>query len=119
MKIAVQCESPLLQKSLELLLNDSLCSLKQCDIVLSDKKALSVDKPMLWVSQESGANIVKPFSKESLHNALKQYFSTRHQQSSSSNEKEARFFELVDKIEKLTDTYKINMIKLIREHYEK
>ena len=41
MKIAVECKSPLLQKSLELFLEQYLSSVKQCDIVVRDKECMN------------------------------------------------------------------------------
>ena len=40
MKVAIQCESALLQRSLELFLEGHLSSLKQCDIVIRDTKIM-------------------------------------------------------------------------------
>ena len=37
MKVAVECKSPLMQKSLEMFLQNHLSTLKQCDIVIRDE----------------------------------------------------------------------------------
>ena len=65
MKVAVKCESPLLQKSLELFLGRYLSPLKSCDIVISDQK-LDIDKKSIYISSSEDADLVKPFSKSQL-----------------------------------------------------
>jgi hypothetical protein len=61
MKVAVDCESALLQKSLEMFLGTNLSSLKQCDLVLRDREIMD-SYHMLYISSETHADIIKPFS---------------------------------------------------------
>ena len=51
MKIALQFESPLLLKSLEMQLKNHLSSIKSADIILSDKK-IKTKKPVLLISSD-------------------------------------------------------------------
>ncbi len=64
-KIAVICESELLQKSLEVYLKDMLAPLEECDFVLSDYQACDL-KPVCLVGNAQSAHIKNPFTKESL-----------------------------------------------------
>ena len=72
MKIAVECKSPLMQKSLELFLDNYLSSLKHCDIVLKDIK--SDDSRSFFISSNSESDLIKPFSKSQLILALEKRY---------------------------------------------
>lgn len=65
MKIAVECQSPLLQKSLELFLSKYLSSSKKCDIIVKDSECYG-DKRCFYISSEPNADLIKPFSNLSL-----------------------------------------------------
>jgi hypothetical protein len=132
MRVAVKCESPLLQRSLEMFLDKELCPIKNSDIVVSDQK-LDIDKKMLYISNEANADLIKPFSKSQLMLALekvmkdsiekKSFLSMieeleEHENSQTAG-KELNFKFLQDRIEKLTQEYQENLIKTIRAFYEK
>ena len=72
MKVAVQCDSPLLQRSLELFLDEYLSSLKQCDIVVRDKRIENDPHLTLLIGASSDADLVKPFSRSQLMLVLEQ-----------------------------------------------
>jgi hypothetical protein len=132
MRVAVKCESPLLQRSLEMFLDKELCPIKNSDIVVSDQK-LDIDKKMLYISNEPDADLIKPFSKSQLMLALekvmkdsiekKSFLSMieelEEQENSQTGGKELNFKFLQDRIEKLTQEYQENLIKTIRAFYEK
>ena len=132
MKVAVKCESPLLQRSLEIFLDKDLCPIKNSDIVISDQK-LDIDKKTVYISNEPDADLMKPFSKSQLLLALekvmkdsrekKSFLSMieelEQQETSDIGEKELNFKFLQDRIEKLTQEYQENLIKTIRAFYEK
>jgi hypothetical protein len=132
MRVAVKCESPLLQRSLEMFLDKELCPIKNSDIVVSDQK-LDIDKKMLYISNEANADLIKPFSKSQLMLALekvmkdsiekKSFLSMieelEEQENSQTGGKELNFKFLQDRIEKLTQEYQENLIKTIRAFYEK
>ena len=121
MKVAVECKSPLLQKSLELFLGKHLCSIKQCDIVLRDVKCIN-DERCFYISSDKNADLVKPFSKSQLILALekrcKAYAKTDVNAAYLS--KEGSNFEILQKrIEMLTNEYQTNILKAVRAFYEK
>ncbi|MBU1927403.1 hypothetical protein KKG77_00210, partial [bacterium] len=69
MKIAVECQSPLLQKSLEIFLARYLSSVKHCDIVVRDTECLN-DVKCFYIAGNEKAHLKKPFSKSQLILAL-------------------------------------------------
>ncbi len=112
MKIAVECKSLLLQKSLELFLEPYLSSIKQCDVVVRDFK--SYDSKTFYISQEVDADLIKPFSKSSLVMALESRCNKLNQK------KESLSFEVLQKrIELLTKEYQENILKTVKAFYEK
>jgi len=125
MKVAVECKSPLLQKSLELFLSSYLSSIKQCDIVIRDFKS-SADERTFYISKDKEADLVKPFSKSALILALERRYETM---SISKNEELIRVedeyseegvdFSILEKrIDFLTQEYKQNILKAVRAFYE-
>ncbi len=66
MKVAIECTSPLLQKSLEIFLKPYLSSLKQCDVVLRDYKVQDDNHRSLYIASSDDADIKKPFSEAEL-----------------------------------------------------
>lgn len=132
MRVAVKCESPLLQKSLELFLGRYLSPLKSCDIVITDQK-LDIDKKTIYISSDKDADLVKPFSKSQLILALEKLVKNekeskkilsivddieeKEEVETSSNTLDFKFLE--DRIEKLTKEYQENILKTIRAFYEK
>ncbi|MCD6433633.1 MAG: hypothetical protein J7L21_06290 [Sulfurimonas sp.] len=114
MKIAVECKSPLLQKSLELFLANYLTSLKQCDIVVRDEKCLN-DIRCFYVSSDKKADLLKPFSKSQLILALE----NRHKSMIGTNDDPLNFDILEKRIDFLTREYKENILKAVRAFYEK
>ena len=124
MKIAVECQSPLLQKSLELFLANYLSSLKQCDIVVRDIECLN-DERCFYVSSKPNADLVKPFSKSQLILALE----SRYEELKEDETVEAKEvivdngpmdFEILEKrIEFLTKEYQDNILRAVKAFYEK
>ncbi|EDZ63268.1 hypothetical protein SMGD1_1928 [Sulfurimonas gotlandica GD1] len=121
MKIAVECKSPLLQKSLEIFLSSHLSSLKQCDIVVRDFKALDDDRTF-YISKDSGSDLIKPFSKSALILALEKRYETLSPQPkeafNSFTDGTADFSILEKRIDILTQEYKENILKAVRAFYE-
>jgi hypothetical protein len=127
LKIAVECKSPLLQKSLELFLDNHLCTLKHCDIVIRDVKCLNDDR-CFYISTDKESDLVKPFSKSQLILALEKRYKSMQKDISkddateedNSDENTPLGFEILEKrIESLTAEYKDNIIKAVRAFYEK
>ena len=124
MKIAVECQSPLLQKSLELFLANYLSSLKQCDIVVRDIECLN-DERCFYVSNKPDADLIKPFSKSQLIIALeKRYEELKRDEpkveDSIELDNEPMDFEILEKrIEFLTKEYQENILRAVKAFYEK
>jgi hypothetical protein len=122
MKIAVECKSPLLQKSLELFLSSHLSSLKQCDIVVRDFKALN-DEKTFYISKDSDSDLVKPFSKSALILALENRYknaSVKTEGIVEAFDGEIADFSILEKrIDLLTQEYKENILKAVKAFYEK
>ncbi len=121
MKIAVECKSPLLQKSLELFLVKYLSSPKHCDILIRDVKCLG-DERCFYISSDSDADLVKPFSKSGLILALEKRYKSLDKDDSSESLDVADgldFAILEKRIDSLTEEYKQNILKAVRAFYEK
>ncbi len=126
MKVAVECRSPLLQKSLEVFLSKYLSSAKQCEILVRDEKCLD-DERCFYISSESDADLVKPFSKSQLILALENKYETLYAKKSIEVTKEnpevkaeALDFEILEKrINLLTQEYQKNILNAVRAFYEK
>jgi hypothetical protein len=123
MKIAVECKSSLLQKSLEIFLASHLSSLKQCDIVVRDFKALNDDRTF-YIGKEKDSDLIKPFSKSALILALENRYETllpnTQEEEKDTLLGEVAGFEILEKrIDLLTKEYQANILKAVRAFYEK
>jgi hypothetical protein len=124
MKVAVECRSPLLQKSLELFLFRYLSSKKHCDIVVRDEACLE-DSRCFYISSKEDADLKKPFSKSQLILALeKKYKGAKLVSDVKEQLIEERGgsldFEILEKrIESLTREYQENILNAVRAFYEK
>jgi virulence-associated protein VagC len=131
MKIAVVCNSQLLQKSLEIFLEPHLTKMKNADIVLTDNKELECDADRLYISSEDDADIIKPFSKSQLFMAIDKL--TKEQRDrrtinelskSMLKDEEKEDVELKDfailerRIDQITQEYKSNIITAIKAFYD-
>lgn len=117
MKIAIECHSVLLKKALYLFLQPFVVPLKQCDFVIADYDA-NLPKPTFFIGTPR-ANLLKPFSKEMLYDALKKYYKQLHQTDSSQILLKQKDEQLEKKIECLTQEFSQNLITVLREYYEK
>ena len=120
MKIAVECQSPLLQKSLELFLSNYLSSIKQCDIVLRDRECLGNTRCM-YISSDKNADIIKPFSKSQLIMNIEERYKELYNETLHDNsDEESMDFSILEKrIEQLTQEYQENIIRSVKAFYEK
>ena len=127
MKVAVQCHSPLLQKSLELFLEKYLSSLPKCDIVVRDEECLE-DERCFYIANEEKADLKKPFSKAQLILALEKKYTRLKPQKITSKEdivtreedSEKLDFSILEKrIDSLTQEYQANIIRAVKAFYEK
>lgn len=124
MKIAVECKSPLMQKSLELFLKKYLSSVRQCDILVRDEKCLNDDR-CFYISNNPQADLIKPFSKSQLILALENRYKSivkdiPTQIDIKEETEESLNFEILQKrIEHLTQEYQQNILKSVKSFYEK
>ena len=123
MKVAVECKSPLLQKSLEMFLAKYLSSKKQCDIVVRDLKCLN-DARCFYISSEKDSDLIKPFSKSQLLLALGKKYKNIKSESLETDEEidleEPLSFDILEKrIEFLTAEYQKNILRAVRAFYER
>ncbi|MBU0720739.1 hypothetical protein KJ877_05310 [bacterium] len=123
MKVAVECKSPLLQKSLEIFLSRYLSSAKQCDIIVRDVECMN-DERCFYISGNKTSDLVKPFSKSQLILALeKKYQNMAHkdlvEEMGVETTEEPSFDILQKRIELLTSEYQENILKAVRAFYEK
>jgi len=124
MKIAAQCSSPLLQKSLELFLDKHLSSYNKCDIVVRDEPCLDDDR-CFYIGSDEKADLKKPFSKSQLILALEKHYAILNPEENiviNNIEKidPAMDFDILEKrIESLTQEYQSNIIRAVKAFYEK
>ena len=127
MKIAVECHSPLLQRSLELFLDNHLTSSKKCDIVVRDVACLN-DERCFFIGTDSSADLLKPFSKSQLILALEARYKELHVEIPKAEkhlvqteiESEPMDFEILEKrIAFLTNEYQENILRAVKAFYEK
>ena len=122
MKISVECQSPLLQKSLEVFLADFLCSTKQCDIVIRDQECIN-DSRCFYISTSEKSDLIKPFSKSQLILALEDRYAKMNINASVEKEyfeEETIDFEILERrIDSLTKDYQKNIIDAVKAFYEK
>ncbi len=125
MKVAVECKSPLLQKSLELFLSKYLSSLKHCDIVVRDVECLN-DVRCFYISAKQNADLRKPFSKSQLILALETKYSSLKKEGNIEDTREiieksseGMDFDILEKrIEFLTKEYQDNILRAVKAFYE-
>jgi hypothetical protein len=127
MRVAVECQSPLLQKSLELFLAKYLSASKKCDIVVRDEECLG-DERCFYIASDAKADLKKPFSKSQLILALqKRYeelYGTKNEEAMLQKEylddEESMDFSILEKrIEVLTQEYQANILRAVKAFYEK
>lgn len=128
MRVAVQCDSPLMQRSLELFLEGYLSSRRHCDILIRDKHISDDEYPTFIISSDPNTDLIKPFSKaqllDSLHTKLEMLRTPKALQESLAEMEEpidnrVGFEILEHHIEKLTREYQANILKAVRAFYEK
>jgi len=124
MKVAVECQSPLLQKSLEIFLAKYLSSSKKSDIIIRDEVCLNENR-CFYISSNEKADLLKPFSKSQLILALEKKYNELYPSMSSVKEIEEDekrpldFAILENRIESLTREYQKNILRVVKAFYEK
>ena len=119
MKIAIECKSILLQKSLELFLQKYLTSAKYCDILICDVECFEDDERCFYISQDANADLLKPFSKTQLLLAIEDRYKHIKKNRINTTTQELDFSILERRIDMLTQEYKENILESIKVFYEK
>ena len=117
MKIALRCNSELLEESLKKFLGGYLCEEEQADIVLTDH-FLESPKPLMRIGTDSGADLQKPFSRSQLMIKLEERLKHLGQKEELEAFSMAEEESLEEKIERATETFVEELVTLIRGHYE-
>jgi hypothetical protein len=112
MKVAINCESPLLQKTLEIFLDGSLTSYKQCDVLISDRP-LKTEKRFILIANDEEASLQKPFTRSQLMALL----GSTPPPSQTTFSQTMDFYALEKKIDQLTQEYTRNVVHTVREFY--
>ncbi|SFV70114.1 JHP0747 family [hydrothermal vent metagenome] len=122
MKVAVACQSPLLQKSLEIFLGRYLSSLKRSDIIIRDELCLEEEERCFYIASDEKADLVKPFSKAQLILALERKYKELQAKTTSPKQESVQesmdFTLLEQRIEALTKEYQANILRTIKAFYE-
>jgi hypothetical protein len=116
-KIALACQSVLLEKSLEIFLKSYISPYKQCDFVISDRE-IEIDKPLFYIATEN-ADLIMPFSKSSLMLKIESFHGLLFEKEVEEKIEKVDIDKLEEKIVKLTDSFRDDLIKTIKEHYDK
>jgi len=119
LKIAIECKSLLLQKSLELFLAPYVTSAKYCDICICDVECFEDDERCFYISQDAKADLIKPFSKTELILALEDKYKHIKKNLKNLDSQELDFSILEKRIDYLTQEYKENIIKAVKAFYER
>lgn len=117
MKIALACQSILLEKTLKIFLSSYLTSYNHCDFVISDRK-IEIEKPLFYISNND-SNLNLPFSKGTLIMALEKFYTSLQTKLENSLDIKKDFGKLEEKIVLLTEEFRENLIQTIKEYYEK
>ncbi len=112
MKIALKCNSPLLENSLSIFLESFICSKKHCDFIVSDYE-IETKKPVFFIDTKQ-ANITKPFTKEQLLSSLRKFYEDEELEAKNSKANN----ELDEKLDVLMQEFRKNLIKILSEHCE-
>ena len=126
MKVSVACKSPLLQKSLELFLDKYLSIESRSDIIVRDVECLNNPR-CFYISSDTKADLVKPFSKSQLVLALEKKYddlglnkNKKDENQGVKTQSEILDFSILERrIESLTQEYQSNIIRAVKAFYEK
>ncbi|ARQ98922.1 ornithine carbamoyltransferase (OTCase) [Campylobacter devanensis] len=114
MRVCIDCECLLLAETLRLFLGSNATTKKDCDFIVSDR-ALQSSKPVFIISDDS-PYLSEPFSKDVLLNTLGEFYSAMQISGKiQSNE----LSSLERRVGDLVDAFKAELIKIIKDEYEK
>ena len=113
MKIALACQSVLLEKSLEIFLKSHVAPYKQCDFVISDVE-IETDKPLFYIATEN-SNLIMPFSKSALMLKVESFYDSLFKEETKESIIKV---DIEEKITSLTENFRKDLINTIRDHYD-
>jgi len=116
LKIALACQSILLEKSLEIFLKSYIVPYKQCNFVISDRK-IEIDKPLFYIATEN-SDLPMPFSKSALMLKVESFYDSLFKKEKEEIVKKVNIKDIEEKIIKLTDNFRKDLISVIKEHYD-
>lgn len=112
MKVAIECDSMLLQVSLEIFLRDFQSNLDESDFLITDK-LLRSDKPLLFISNSSNqAYLKKPFSKSRLLVAVEKFYNENVKNKDKQD-------KLKSQMQELTNDFVEKLMVVVKEYYER
>ncbi len=112
MKVSLVCESPLLQKSLEIYLKPYLSTYEACDFVITDREVRS-KKPVLVIGKREDATLQVPFSKEEALSKTQLFFEHHL------GEKEEDDLRLEEALASLKKSHREKIEKILKEFHAK
>ncbi len=110
MKVAVECNSMLLQKALEEYLSGHVVSKDEANLILSDK-VMRIHIPSIHVSQSANSDLQVPFTKAELFWKLEEFYLSMLESQFSFTSKE----QMKPFIEKLQKRNNSKIAKLARK----
>ncbi len=117
-KIALQCQSRLLQQSLEKFLKGQIVPIDSAQLVITDHP-LKIDKPTLLIGIDENSDLKKPFSRSQLllklEEKLAQTSTFTAMQALKEDENPP---SLEEKIADIMKRYTKEVIDTVKEHYE-
>jgi hypothetical protein len=115
-KIALACQSVLLEKSLEIFLKSYITPYKQCNFVISDRE-IEIDKPLFYIAAEN-SDLIMPFSKSALMLKVGSFYDSLFKEETKESIQKIDIKDIEVKITKLTDNFRDDLVNLIKEHYD-
>ena len=115
MKIALDCRSILLEKSLRKFLKPYLVDETQAEIFLVDHVTERRGRIVLRIGSDSHADLPKPFSRSQLMLRLEKALEKRHGYQALDRMETPECFE--EKIEEVVRRFVEEIVTLTREHY--
>lgn len=122
MKLAIVCQSLLLENALKLFLKPYIVPFKQSDFIVCDYKIES-DKPQFRVKSPE-SNIAFPFSKSALLLSLEKFskaieVSAKNDELAKPLQNSPDFSTLEEKLNQICNQFNQQIIQTIKEHYER
>lgn len=114
MKVAIDCDCLLLERSLEIFLQNHLSNKNSCDFIITDKHQ-KFDKPVFIIAKQN-SHLKVPFNRENLMNLLGEFYSAIQIPAAKFEEqKEEKSPNLEAKIDALFAKFKKDLMEILVE----